>query len=67
MFGGAPDKSAAGERFDGRVQRTLWAVPAMLQTIGVGRNVGVQLTLTERGYYPWVMMMRELRIVIDNV
>ena len=43
-----------------RFRRTLWPELTMLQSIGAIINAGVQLALTERGYYLWVMMMREI-------
>jgi len=67
LFGGSLDKTTAEERFGGRFQRTLWPELAMLQTIGALRNEGVQLKLTERGYYLWVVMMREFFTGVNNL
>jgi coproporphyrinogen III oxidase-like Fe-S oxidoreductase len=67
LFSGSLDKMAAEERFDGRFQRTLWPELTSLQTIGAVRNEGVQLTLTESGYYLWVMMMREFFTGVNNL
>ncbi len=67
LFSGSLDKAAAEERFDGRFQRTLWPELTMLQTIGAVRNAGVQLTLTERGYYIWVMLMRNFFTGVNNL
>lgn len=67
LFSGSLDKTAAEERFGGRFQRTLWPELTMLQTIGAVRNAGVQLTLTESGYYLWVMLMREFFTGVNNL
>jgi coproporphyrinogen III oxidase-like Fe-S oxidoreductase len=67
LFSGSLDKTAAEERFGGRFQRTLWAELTMLQTIGAVRNTGVQLRLTERGYYIWVMLMRNFFTGVNNL
>lgn len=67
LFSGSLDKMAAEERFDGRFQRTLWPELSMLQTVRAIRNEGVQLTLTEGGYYLWVMMMREFFTGVNNL
>jgi coproporphyrinogen III oxidase-like Fe-S oxidoreductase len=67
LFSGSLDKAAAEERFDGRFQRRLWPELTTLQTIGAVSDKGVQLALTERGYYLWVMMMREFFTGVNNL
>jgi coproporphyrinogen III oxidase-like Fe-S oxidoreductase len=67
LFGGALDKAAAEQRFGGRFNRTLWPELTMLQTIGAVTDSGVQLRLTEKGYYLWVMMMREFFTGVNNL
>jgi len=67
LFSGSLDIALAEERFDGRFQRILWPELTMLQTIGAVRNTGVQLALTERGYYLWVMLMREFFTGVNNL
>jgi hypothetical protein len=59
LFGGSLDLAAAEDRFAGRFKRTLWPELAALRTMGAMRQSGGKLTLTENGYYLWVMMMRE--------
>lgn len=59
MFGGSLDKKQAEARFDGSFQRTLWPELAALKTIGALRDAGDSLVLTERGYYLWIILMRE--------
>lgn len=59
MFGGSLDKQRAEARFDGDFQRALWPELTALKTIGAVRDAGDALVLTERGYYLWVILMRE--------
>ena len=67
LFGGTLDKPAAEERFDGHFQRTVWPELTLLQAVGAVRNRGVQLALTEKGYYLWVMLMREFFSGVNNL
>jgi len=67
LFSGSIDKMAAEGRFDDQFQRTLWPELTSLQALGAVRNEGVQLTLTESGYYLWVMMMREFFTGVNNL
>jgi coproporphyrinogen III oxidase-like Fe-S oxidoreductase len=67
LFSGSLDKQAAEARFDGRFQRTLWPELTALQTVGAVENAGVQLTLSKRGYYLWVMLMREFFTGVNNL
>jgi coproporphyrinogen III oxidase-like Fe-S oxidoreductase len=59
LFGGTLDLQAAEEQFDGVFQRTLRSELTGLRLLGAITNDGRELRLTERGYYIWVMMMRE--------
>jgi len=59
LFGGSLDLEAAEERFDNRFCRELRPELAALQIIRATRRSGENLHLTERGYYLWVIMMRE--------
>jgi coproporphyrinogen III oxidase-like Fe-S oxidoreductase len=59
LFSGTIDLNAAEAPFDGRFRRVLWPELAALRTIGAVRWQGDLLELTERGYYLWVVMMRE--------
>lgn len=59
MFSGRLDKKPAEARFNGSFQRTLWPELTALKTIGAVRDAGDSLLLTERGYYLWVILMRE--------
>jgi coproporphyrinogen III oxidase-like Fe-S oxidoreductase len=59
LFGGSLDLAAAEERFAGRFQRTVWPELAALRTMGAIQQARGKITLTESGYYLWVMMMRE--------
>lgn len=59
LFSGALDLDAADRHFGGRFQRVLWPEFAALRVSGAVRRDGEQLRLTERGYFLWLVMMRE--------
>ena len=59
LFSGSLDLDAARERFDGRFEKQLRPEFVALKAIGAIRSDEATLRLTERGYYLWVMMMRE--------
>ena len=59
LFAGSLDLGAAEQRFDGRFQSRLRPELMALRLIGAVRGDAATLGLTERGYYLWVMMMRE--------
>ncbi len=65
MFSGALDLDAAEKRFGGRFQRLLFAELAGLRLLRAVRRRGSRLELTERGYYLWVVMMREFFIGVN--
>ena len=67
LFSGTLDKLSAEDYFSGRFQRTMWPELTVLRTIGAVKNTGVQLVLTESGYYLWVMMMREFFTGVNNL
>ena len=59
MFSGSLDLEAAEREFDGDFRRGIRSDLNALQILGVIEKRDGQLQLTERGYYTWVMMMRE--------
>lgn len=59
LFSGKLDVETAEARFGGGFRRSLWPELAALSAIGAVRDRGESLTLTERGYYLWVVLMRE--------
>lgn len=67
LFGGSLDQVAADERFDGGFQRSMWPELAALRAMGAMRESGGMMTLTESGYYLWVMMMREFFTGVNNL
>jgi len=67
LFSGALEKAEAEKHFNGEFQRTLWPELTMLRAIDAVRNSGPRLTLTERGYYLWVIMMREFFTGVNNL
>lgn len=67
LFGGSLDPAAAEDRFAGRFPRTVWPELAALRTMGAMQQSGGRMTLTESGFYLWVMMMREFFIGVNNL
>lgn len=59
LFAGSLNKDAAEKRFGGKFAKTLWPELTALTVIRAIRSSGRRYTLTENGYYLWVMMMRE--------
>jgi len=59
LFAGSLDLGAAQRKFAGRFRGVLRPELMALRLIGAIRSDGATLRLTERGYYLWVMMMRE--------
>ena len=59
MFSGSLDLGAAERRFGGDFRRGIRSDLFALQLLRVIIKREGRLQLTERGYYAWVMMMRE--------
>lgn len=59
LFSGALDIAAAEKRFGGSFRSGLFGDLAALKLVGAIRESGAELRLTERGYYLWVVLMRE--------
>jgi coproporphyrinogen III oxidase-like Fe-S oxidoreductase len=59
LFGGTLDLEAAEARFGGQFRRNLKAELLILRIFRAVWASGRTLHLTERGYYLWVVMMRE--------
>lgn len=59
MFGGSLDLEAAERIFDGGFRRGIRGGLIALRLLGVIENRGERLQLTDRGYYIWVLLMRE--------
>jgi coproporphyrinogen III oxidase-like Fe-S oxidoreductase len=59
LFCGTLDKEDAETRFGGSFQRDLWPELMVLKALKAIRDTGAALILTERGYYLWVILMRE--------
>jgi coproporphyrinogen III oxidase-like Fe-S oxidoreductase len=66
LFAGSLDLAAAERSFDGRFRRTLWPELAALLASGTARHSRGNVRLTERGYYLWVVMMREFFNGVNN-
>lgn len=67
MFGGTLDKKQAEVRFDGQFEKTLWPELMALQSFAAVRSEGDTLQLTERGFYLWVVLMREFFGGVNNL
>lgn len=67
LFGGSLDTNQAEMRFEGRFEKTLWPELTALQSVGAIRHKGEALQLTERGFYLWVILMREFFAGINRL
>jgi coproporphyrinogen III oxidase-like Fe-S oxidoreductase len=67
LFGGSLDLDAADRRFDGDFTKALRLELTGLRLIRAVRRDRHCLRLTERGYYLWVMMMREFFTGVNNL
>lgn len=67
LFGGELDIAAAERRFDGRFESHLWPEISGLRLVGAVRAERGRLRLTERGYYLWVVLMREFFTGINRL
>jgi menaquinone C8-methyltransferase len=67
LFGGSLALDAAARRFDGRFEHGLWRELSGLRLLGAIRTDGDRIRLTERGYYLWVVLMREFFTSINNL
>lgn len=59
LFAGSLDIRRAESYFDGRFQRLLRAEIAALRAFGAIERTSETLTLSERGWYLWIVLMRE--------
>jgi menaquinone C8-methyltransferase len=59
LFGLSLDKEFVRRKYGPRFERRLRREIAFFRAIGALRDTGSHLTLTERGMYYWVVMMRE--------
>jgi len=67
LFSGKLSVADAEERFNGRFRGKLWPELAALRTMGSIRSNDRQITLTESGFYLWVMMMREFFTAVNTL
>lgn len=67
LFSGSLDLAAAEQQFAGGFQRSLRTELTGLRLIGAITSNDHMLRLTERGYYLWVMMMREFFTGVNNL
>ncbi|HQP31817.1 MAG TPA: hypothetical protein PLB81_10860, partial [Deltaproteobacteria bacterium] len=66
LFGLKMDRAAFRRKFGRDVWRALWMECLFFTLIGALSTDGRALTVTERGRYIWVIMMREFFIGVDN-
>jgi len=67
LFGGDLDIAAAEQRFGGRFEKHLWPEISALRLIGAVQAEDGRLRLTERGFYLWVVLMREFFTGINRL
>jgi coproporphyrinogen III oxidase-like Fe-S oxidoreductase len=67
LFGGSVSLAAAERRFGGHFENGLWRELSGLRLMGAIRTEGDRIRLTERGYYLWVVLMREFFSSINSL
>lgn len=67
LFAGSMDLDRAEQRFAGRFSRTLFPELTCLRLIGAVTRHHRHLQLTERGFYLWVVLMREFFSGVNNL
>jgi coproporphyrinogen III oxidase-like Fe-S oxidoreductase len=67
LFGGMLDTLEAESRFNGRFCRSLAVELAALHAYGAIKSSEEKIVLTERGYYLWVVMMREFFTGVNSL
>jgi hypothetical protein len=66
LFGLRLDLSQLAAKFRGNAYRCLWLEILFFSTAGALKKRGHLLTLTRKGRYYWVIMMREFFIGVNN-
>jgi len=66
LFGMEMDMASLNEKYRGRAFRYLWKEILAFMLIGGVRYHEGTLSLTDRGRYYWVIMMREFFTAVNN-
>ncbi len=66
LFGSSLDLEIAERVFSGKFQKTLWKEILGFQLVGSLQKNGKILRLTRKGFYLWVIMMREFFTGVNN-
>ncbi|HDS17004.1 MAG TPA: coproporphyrinogen III oxidase family protein [Proteobacteria bacterium] len=66
LFGTRLDLAGIRRRYGSLFQEQLWKELALFKALGALRVDGDHLFLTRKGYYYWVIMMREFFIGVNN-
>lgn len=67
LFSGEMNLQDADDCFDGQFKRTLRTEISGLKLLGAARQEANVLRLTERGYYLWVILMREFFTGVNSL
>ena len=67
LFGGSLDRAVAERRFDGRFSRHMWPLLLALRLIGAITIDADKITLTQRGQYIWIVLMREFFTGVNSL
>ncbi len=67
LFGGSLEIAEAEQKFSGMFRRELRIELAGLRMLGAISETAGHLTLTRKGYYLWVVMMREFFTAVNNL
>jgi len=66
LFGTKIDLAAVRRRYGNFFSDALWKELALFKGLNALKQDGNQLSLTPKGYYYWVIMMREFFIGVNN-
>jgi coproporphyrinogen III oxidase-like Fe-S oxidoreductase len=66
LFGTTLDVAEAERKFNGRFMKTLWKELLLFRLAGAVAQKDGLLTLTRKGQYFWVIMMREFFTGVNN-
>ena len=66
LFGTSIDMAAIRRRYGNFFAEALWKELTLFKGLGALKEDGNRLSLTKKGYYYWVIMMREFFIGVNN-
>ncbi len=67
LFGLVLNREWLEAKYGGRFDRDLWAELKFLKLLGIVEEIGSTYSLTRKGMYHWLVMMREFFIGVNNL